>query len=140
MRKAITLLIALASIYWIINGFSLGIWVNRGPGAGLFPVIGGLLTFGCILADYFRSRQCPAVKLSLKLLEMPVAVLLTVGLMYLVGMIVSLFLFLIAWLVFIEKYPWRKSLTISLCVMATIYGVFNLWLAVPFFKGLLNWI
>ena len=42
------------------------------------------------------------------------------------------------WLLLIEKYSWKKALLISVIMFVCVYGIFRLWLNVPFPKGLLN--
>ncbi len=47
----------------------------------------------------------------------------------------TLLLYLLFWLRIMEKYPWRTTLTVTLILSAIVYGVFVVWLAVPFPKG-----
>jgi hypothetical protein len=39
---------------------------------------------------------------------------------------------------FLSKYSWLKSLAVGVVFTGFIFGVFRLWLSVPFPKGLLG--
>ena len=59
---------------------------------------------------------------------------------HIIGLFLSLTVMLFCWLKFLSGYRVAKSLTITVCVMAVLYGIFKAWLIVPLPKGLLNFI
>ena len=64
----------------------------------------------------------------------PSLALLTVFSMNYIGTFIALSIFFIFWFKWIEKFSWKKSLSITLAILITIYLVFVMWLQVPFPK------
>lgn len=54
------------------------------------------------------------------------------------GLIISMGLFVFFWLIILEKFSLPKATTIGACSTLFIYVVFKVWLMVPFPKGLLG--
>ncbi|MDC7239691.1 MAG: tripartite tricarboxylate transporter TctB family protein, partial [Spirochaetales bacterium] len=54
-----------------------------------------------------------------------------------IGFFPAMFLFLEGWLKIYEKYSWKKSLPISIITTAALYGIFAMWLMVPFPAGVI---
>ncbi|NLG33008.1 MAG: hypothetical protein GX550_05770 [Syntrophomonadaceae bacterium] len=55
---------------------------------------------------------------------------------YVFGMLVSLGLFIMLELIIIEKIPWPKSLLVSLVTILVVFIVFEKWLGLQFIKGI----
>ena len=50
-------------------------------------------------------------------------------------MIPAIILYVILWLRVVEKTPWKQTLIVLATIMAIVYGVFVVWLGVPFPQG-----
>ncbi len=131
----------IASIYWIVMGFTkYGFWVRRGPGGGFLPIIGGIivLVFSILLLLSHRKNKDDKVEFSWLAFLAPAGLLALVLCSYLLGMIISMALYIFLWLFICEKYKWTKSALISFCTVAIIYAIFIVWLSVPMPKGVLG--
>lgn len=132
MNILFSISIVLTGLYWIIKGTSYKLWVNHGPGGGVFPVLAGLLVvvFGIIyLTGELRKKT--VIKFQ-KTMAYPVAaVLAAVAVSYGAGLIVSLGLFVAGWLKGIEKYGWVKSICLGVGTGLALYLIFVYWLKIP---------
>ena len=140
MKKVVPVLSLLMAIYWVAYGlFKYGFWIRKGPGGGFLPVISGILVivFSLIILISGRKDKSPS-SFTWTAFIAPAALLALVLCSYLVGLIISMAIFIFAWLKFIENYRIVKSLTISICCVASIYAIFIVWLNVPMPKGILG--
>lgn len=140
MQYVAPVLVLLLGIYWVMAGFGYGLWVRNGPGGGFLPVIGGLLTivFGISVLLQNKKGNKDAGKFSWRAFLPAVALLATLLLSQLVGMLVSMAIFIFLWLRLEEKEKVSRSLAISLGTVVVVYLVFVAWLRVPFPKGILG--
>ena len=51
------------------------------------------------------------------------------------GMHLTLAVFLLAWLKFISRYSWKKTILYTIILSVTFYAIFTVGLQVPFPKG-----
>jgi len=131
----------LLGVYWVIGAFDYGLWVRNGPGGGFLPLIGGLLTIVFSISLILQKRKKAkdeGEKFSWKALLPAGALLAMILLSQVVGMLISMAIYIFAWLKFMEKETLTKSLAISVGTVAIIYAVFFAWLRVPFPKGVLG--
>lgn len=139
MKKVVPVLAIIIGLYWVIQGFVYGLWVQNGPGGGFLPVIGGLMAILFSLAVLWKDRKEKAPSGFTWMAFLPAAALLgMVFFSYLVGLIISIAVFIFLWLIFAEKWNPLNSLVISLGTLVAIYCIFVVWLNVPFPKGLLG--
>ncbi|NLJ69783.1 MAG: tripartite tricarboxylate transporter TctB family protein [Firmicutes bacterium] len=140
MRYVAPVIALLMGVYWIIGGFSYGLWVRNGPGGGFLPVIGGVLTivFSISLMLQTRKGKNEGAEFNWKAFLPAGALLVMILLSQVVGMLVSMAIFIFAWLRIMEKEGLAKSLAISLGTALVIYCVFFAWLRVPFPRGILG--
>ena len=102
-------------------------------------IVGTLLVLFCVLMLISKVRRKEkAEKMDLKVLLPIGAMLLILLCNYLLGLLPACILVSFLWLLLIEKYSWKKALLISAIMFVCVYGIFRLWLNVPFPKGLLN--
>ena len=111
--------------------FEYGVWKNRGPGAGFFPVLfgGGAVLLAAIeifrpqrQSDQARARNfMPALAIGAAVLIVP-----------LLGMVVAMSVFVILWLKLVERDSWAKSLSLGIGTGVIVYLLFNVWLGVVF--------
>lgn len=150
------LLMMVASILWIVMGVGeYGIWAGQAPGGGLFPVIGGGIVLICCLVDilmrvvkkqpingtrYEGKDQHIMLGWVPRILR-PLAVVIYgfICLLVLVyfGFLPCSFLTCLIWLIFISRRTVVRSVITTVLVSAVLYGIFVLWLNIPFPKGLL---
>lgn len=134
----IAIVTTLLGIYWVIEGFRLEVWDRISPGPGFFPVLVGMLTilFSILLFKESRMKKNSNMKKEeLKwLIKVPLMAFVIVFAMNYVGTIVALFVFFLLWFKLIEKFNWKKTLILSICIMLVIYLIFVRWLQVPFPK------
>ncbi len=127
----------LMGLYWAVKAFGYRLWVLNGPGGGLFPLIAGILAiiFGVVMIMR-RYRTKKKSDFSVKSIFPVVSVIGIIIASYIIGLIPSLGVFIIAWMVFYEKEPWLKSTAVGIGTALVFYLVFDLWLAVPLPMGL----
>ena len=117
-----------------------GWWDRISIGGGFMPtIVGTLLVLFCVLMLISKVRRKEkAEKMNLKVLLPIGAMLLILLCNYLLGLLPACILVSFLWLLLIEKYSWKKALLVSAIMFVCVYGIFRLWLNVPFPKGLLN--
>ena len=142
-RCVLFILTAILGVVWAVLGFgTYGFWsAEEGPGAGFFPaIIGCVLVFFSII-EVIKSFGKYAVKFDKEALYIVGSVAGILILNFLIGLFPALVIYYIAWLKFVEKYTWKKVILITIIYGGIMYGVFSLWLQVPFPAGiLLSWL
>lgn len=138
LKRLVPLCTALFSVVWIIYGFAAhSVWDSvRGPQSGFFPTLVAalLLVVSVIAVIQAESEPLPVFRADHFLLIGTIAAMYVMILA--VGMFPTVLAFLIAWLRWLEKYPWKTTLTVAAVICAIVFGVFVLWLGVMFPKGL----
>jgi len=125
-------------LYWFYMGFfNYGFWAKITPGAGFLPSIVGVMLVGFSIWILFT----PVVKkgsLQIRAFYPAFAALLCLISIYILGLMVTITLFVILWLILIEKLTIKKAGIIGACTIVFIHFVFKVWLMVPFPKGFLG--
>ena len=137
-----SLFIMLVGVIWAINGIRLGFWVDaiHSPGSGLFPFIVGIILITLSTLIFIKSLNglVEEKKMSVRerktLLVILGAVVLFMISFNLLGTFVTLAIGLFLWFKLIAKYSWIKTIIGTICIAAAIYGIFVVWLSVPFPK------
>ena len=122
-------------------------WQDDGPGAGYFPFYIGLLI--CIssavvaFGAFKRARKADhKVFVTHDQLKRVYTVLLpSIGFVVavqLIGIYLGSVLFIAAFMIWVGKYHWAKSVGIACAVMGLAYAMFEIWFKVPLFKGAIN--
>ena len=136
-------------LYWLITATTtLPLWKGTSLAGGLLPTIVSaimiiLLIFrivtqlrsGKYTKEYFKETFKDFNWKCMIPLLIGIGVLI---LAQLIGLFLSLTVMLFCWLKFLSKYSWIKSLVVTVCVMAVLYGIFKAWLVVPLPQGLLG--
>lgn len=141
IERIIAIAAILISGYWIQQGiFNYGFWKESSPAGGFVPTIFGILVAVLSFTVLFRRTEKDKKKI-----EIEPAALIPVGaavggflLIQIVGIAAAVFLFTTAWMKFLSKYSWLKSLFVGVVFTVFIYLIFRLWLSVPFPKGILG--
>jgi hypothetical protein len=138
MDRLIEVSCAVVSAVWIYMGvFSYGFWTGSTPGGGFVPVLFGGLTLIFCLALLFKGRKKSVVVN--RNVFFPVAVVAAAMVStVLAGMIVTLLVMVFAWLKYYEKYSYQRAGVVAMVVVAFVFGIFGVWLQVPFPTGLLG--
>ncbi|MCF7915102.1 MAG: tripartite tricarboxylate transporter TctB family protein [Spirochaetaceae bacterium] len=137
-RTILPALTALIGLVWVIVGLTkYGWWVEGRPQSGFFPaIIGGLLLFVSILAVMSEMKENPPQFLITHLYPILAAVGMVLAAL-LIGFFPALILYVFGWLKWYEKYNlFTAGLTTGITT-ALMYGVFYVWLRVPFPTGIL---
>ena len=135
-RVVFPVITALIGLLWIYVGLTYHGWYSEGRAAsGFFPtIVGALLAFVSVLAvvseakvdppDFWKSHVHPLL-----------AAVSVVVLALLIGFFPALTLYVFGWIKWYEKYPWRLTILITVITIAAMYGIFAMWLRVPFPEG-----
>jgi hypothetical protein len=126
------------AVFWFFYGIKRhGFWDElKGPMPGFVPSLmaAGLFVVSVLgVIQSFReedARKLPESRIIL------LASFVTFALVFLVGMIPALMAFVFVWLKFYEKTGWKNTLIILAVSFFIAYGVFVVWLEVPFPLGL----
>ena len=120
-------------VLWVVVGLSsYGWYVDEKPASGFFPVlIGGLLTLIGILAMW-SERTHAAPQFISSYIHPLLAAVSVVFFALIIGFFPAVSLYVFGWLRWYEKYSIRFSLTVTAITIASMYGIFSMWLRVPF--------
>ena len=125
---------AVLAVIWIYVGLAHhGFWDKlKGPLPGFVPsLMAGLMLFASIIGivQSFKEKE-EADRLENWVIVLASA--MVIALVFLIGMIPSLMLFVFVWLRYYEKTNWKQTITVLIISFGIAYGVFVLWLDVPF--------
>jgi len=136
--RIVSILIAIAGAYWAITGWTQhGFWVNKGPGGGFLPVIIGTLTLLLSFPDILKGMKS-VVKIERVHIYPIIGALLVIAFSNIFGMMITLGLFMIVWLIVLGKYTIPRAAIIGISTTAIVYVVFKLFLHVPFPTGFMG--
>jgi len=138
-KKLILIGLILLGAYWCITAPSIGLWVRKGPGGGFLPLLAGglciLFSLYILIKDWKKEAGDRFSPMAL----IPIGALMGVILLsYLIGVALSIVIFIFLWLYFFEKMPLKNSVLVSILWPGALYAVFVLWLQTPLPKGLLG--
>lgn len=138
MNKIIELGCAVLSAAWVYMGvFQYGFWADGVPGGGFVPVLFGGITLILCLTLLLKDKG-NAVVIN-KAVYFPIMVVVAVVIAtYLTGMLTALIIMVFSWLKFYEKYTSMRAGIISIVIAGFVFGIFGLWLQVPFPTGILG--
>lgn len=127
-----------ASMFVFLGLTKYGFWDPlRGPMSGFYPVIIGTVLLLVSLLAIVESFKEEKPDLPAKDWLVPLAVVMILAATYVIGLIASLLVFLVVWIRWVEKFPWKTTILTTILVGGIAVGVFSIWLGVPFPKGLL---
>ena len=118
--------------------FKYNLWVNRGPGGGVFAVFAGTIMVVCgiiVLLRFIKSKEKSVMEKDAIL--MIGAAILTALMCNIIGMIPSLGLYIVLWLKLKEKMSVAKSALIGVGTAVFLWVVFDLLLNVAIPWGML---
>lgn len=125
-------------IFSALGFFKYGFWDrNIGTLPGFFPVIIGVLLIFVSVLSFIQSFEEENNFSNLENWYPVIAVCLIIGSTYILGMYLSLAIFLIYWVRFYEKYNLKITVITFLIMFVIVFGVFGMWLNIQFPKGLI---
>lgn len=138
MNKIIELGCTVVSAVWVYMGvFQYGFWAEGVPGGGFVPSLFGGITLILCLTLLLKGKG-NAVAINKAVLFPIIMVVAVVIATYLTGMMTALIIMVFSWLKFYEKYTSKRAGIISIVIAGFIFGIFGLWLQVPFPTGMLG--
>lgn len=137
VKTLIPISTAVIGLVFLVLGFgTYGFWhETSGPLPGFFPAIIGIVLVAISVIAVVQSLKDEAQPIPLRNWFPAIATLLIILMTFVIGMLPSLGLFLILWIRFYEKYPWKTTIITTTVILAIVVGVFMYWLNVPFPKG-----
>ncbi len=143
MRQLLPIIAALfGSVFAIVGFLQLGFW-NKvdGPMPGFFPSIMAVVMVVTSILAFLQSLD-EEKKTEYKKEEILV-IMAGVGIFavtFLIGLLPTLFLYVILWLKIFEKESWKNTILVLMVTAAISIGVFYLWLGVQFPMGVFEYI
>lgn len=138
LDRIISLSIALFAGFWAYQGwFTYGFWEGNTPGAGFLPFIIGVITALLAIVGFFKNGP-PSFKVEKKNFIPVIGALLMIASISVLGMILSVLLFIILWLLFVEKFTIKRASILGVSTTLVIYVIFDTVLKVPFPKGIIG--
>ena len=127
----------IVAIVWLFLGnVQYGYWDPvRGPLPGLVPSIMAAALLLVSILGIIKSLKEKDEPDRLENWTIMIAAFAAFALVFLVGMIPSLLLFVLVWMRFYEKESWKNTIIVLCLSFGIVYGVFIAWLGVPFPRG-----
>ena len=135
-RMILPVITAALGVLWTVVGITQYGWFEDGrPLPGFFPIIVGVLTAGVSIIAILGERKTTPPKFLVTHLYPFLAAVAVVLLAMLIGFFPALLIYVFAWLKGYEKYSWKFSILTTAATIGGVYGIFALWLRVPFPMG-----
>ncbi|WP_413375480.1 tripartite tricarboxylate transporter TctB family protein [Alkalihalobacillus sp. 1P02AB] len=112
-------------------------WTASTPGSGFIPTIGGAILTLCSLIIFMKNTKQKS-NLNKRHIYPVIGILIMMGLIQVIGMILSIAIFTAIWLRIVERYPMTRASIYSLTTTGVIYVVFKISLNVPLPQGLIG--
>lgn len=141
MTFLIEILGIILGVFYAFMGITkYGIWEGKTILGGFMPTVcGSALAILCVLLIISKIKRGEKGMKFSPVALLPVAAMLAILLVnLLIGLLPACIVVSALWLRFIEKYSWKTAVIASLILFAFMYGIFGMWLNVPFHQGLLG--
>ena len=141
MDIAIVVIELLVAIVWIQQGIvQYDFWKDGVPGGGFVPVVFASLMLAVAIAILIRvifgkKKTGKTYRFKAASYLPAAAAVIGVFMIQVLGIAPAVFLFSTIWMHYLSKYSWSKTLISSSIFSVFIFGVFRLWLHVPFPQG-----
>jgi hypothetical protein len=139
LERTVTLGLAVIGAAFAMAGlFEYGVWQNRGPGAGFFPlVIGGAMVLLCATVLVSSRKTGTELRPTSRNLALAAGMIAVPGCALLIGMTPAIAVFILAWIRLIERRPWRQALVSAAAAALGLQVLFSIWLGIRLPEGLL---
>lgn len=130
--------IVMGLVFAIIGFTQLGFWHSvDGPMPGFFPSIMAIVMVATSIIAFLQSfknkEKVDYKKDELLVIAGGIGIFVAT---FIIGLVPTIFLYVILWLKLIEKTSWKITLIILVVVAFITIGVFGMWLGVQFPMGL----
>ncbi len=113
-----------------------GFWhPTRGPLDGFYPAVMGAFLVVAGIVGIVQSLREESPVFEPRNWYIPLSTGLVIAFTYLIGILPAVGIYNFVWLKFIHKASWRTTLIYMAVVALVVYGVFIVWLSVPFERG-----
>ena len=147
--EIITAAIVLAfGLLFLYSSYKLGFrWGSDGPQSGFFPFYVSLFLSLASLVTLVGALRGADGRLREKFVDLGqfrqvLSVLIPAGLfvlgIQLIGIYVASFFYIAAFMRWLGKYTWLRSVVLALVVSVVAFMMFEVWFQVPLYKGLWN--
>ena len=134
----VPILCSAISIFWLIHGLNnYAFWdIYDGPRSAFLPsVIAALLLGSSILSVFIFLKKKEEITECWENWTILLAGFILFGLVFIIGMIPALLLFVLLWLKVYEKASWKHTI-IVLCITFSIsHFIFSVWLGTVYPRG-----
>ncbi len=138
MDKIIKFSFILVGLYFSLKGKEYGLWVNSGPGGGFLPMLMGVMLIILSIYSLIKGDSEKFKKQEFLAALKPFGgIILTLVGINLIGFFPAVLIFIPVWLIIVEKYKLQKAVLIDLVTVGVMYGIFSVWLRVPFPSGMI---
>ncbi|MDO5400327.1 MAG: tripartite tricarboxylate transporter TctB family protein [Eubacteriales bacterium] len=131
----------LTGLFYVIMGVTkYGLWAGITINGGFMPAVcGGLVSILCVLQIITKIKKGVKPDTFDPKAMVPVAAMVLILVCNaLIGLLPACMAIAFLWIKFIEKYSWKTSLVVTVILYLATYGIFKLWLNVPFPTGLIG--
>lgn len=139
MKQILPLILSgIAIVFAYIGITQLGFWHNvDGPQPGFFPTIMAIVMLCTGVLSFIQSlketKQPKFHKDELLVIASGAGIIAAT---FIIGLLPSCLIYIIVWLRFFDKTPWKSTLIVSAVIMVIVVGVFQVWLGVQFPMGI----
>ena len=118
-------------------------WTSDGPGSGYFPfyvgVILAIASAGTLYQALLGKKRNTSIFVDgeqlRRVLVVLVPALVFVGAIVLVGIYVASAVYIAAFMIFLGKFGWVRSVVIGVVTSTLFFLMFEVWFKVPLYKG-----
>ena len=118
-------------------------WTSDGPGSGYFPfyvgVILAIASAGTLYQALLGKKRNTSIFVDgeqlRRVLVVLVPALVFVGAIALVGIYVASAVYIAAFMIFLGKFGWVRSVVIGVVTSTLFFLMFEVWFKVPLYKG-----
>ncbi len=141
MDIAIVISAIFVAVVWIQQGIvRYGFWEDGKPGGGFVPVVFAsivlVVAIAILIRELFGKKSTKeSYRFQAGAYLPAAAAVIGAFMIQVLGIVAAVFFFAAIWMRYLSKYSWIKTLLSSAIFTLFIYGVFRLWLQVPFPQG-----
>ena len=135
-RTLSLMVLLLAGVAAVVEGWRLGLWTAGRPGPGLWPTVSASALLICVVVCYLQERhKIPAPIPNTSWIRELIAFASVLG--YIIafayaGPLIPTVVFLLLWLRFLANESWLLSVVLTTAGAVGIHIVFSLLLEIPF--------
>ncbi|ARK28871.1 tripartite tricarboxylate transporter TctB family protein [Halalkalibacter krulwichiae] len=138
MTRGTSLCLFIVALFCIHQGIvRYGFWENNMPGSGFLPVVACVILAVCSCYIFVKNGK-QTIVFKKKHLYPVIGSVLLIGSIQFLGMILSILIFMIVWLVVIEKFLFSRAAIYGIATTLLIYFIFKVSLNVRLPEGIIG--